>query len=149
MDKYIITNSTGQVLSIQEPAFDNAITEGWDGDIFVKQVAAGSDNTELLTQYFWNFETETLDLYPSLKPSAYHDWDGTAWVKDAVKFVRQLKIRRNALLKESDWTQIPDSPLTTEQQAVWATYRQELRDITDNLIGSETTIEDAPWPSAP
>ena len=36
---------------------------------------------------------------------------------------------RNKLLSESDWTQLPDSPLSTEKKAEWATYRQALRDM--------------------
>ena len=36
---------------------------------------------------------------------------------------------RNQLLSESDWTQLPDSPLTTEKKTEWATYRQQLRDM--------------------
>jgi hypothetical protein len=39
--------------------------------------------------------------------------------------------RRNILLKETDWTVLPDSPFTKEQQKVWKIYRQALRDITD------------------
>jgi hypothetical protein len=38
---------------------------------------------------------------------------------------------RNALLSESDWSQISDNSLTEEQKQVWREYRQELRDITD------------------
>jgi hypothetical protein len=38
--------------------------------------------------------------------------------------------QRNQLLYASDWTQIPNNPLTAEQQQAWAVYRQELRDIT-------------------
>jgi len=38
------------------------------------------------------------------------------------------RIRRNALLAASDWTQMPDVPANTSIK--WATYRQELRDIT-------------------
>jgi hypothetical protein len=37
---------------------------------------------------------------------------------------------RNEYLKESDWTQLPDSPLTVEKKQEWVTYRQELRDVT-------------------
>ena len=51
---------------------------------------------------------------------------------------------RNALLSESDWTQLPDSPLTEAQRAEWATYRQALRDITetyaDNLLEAEFPV---------
>lgn len=34
---------------------------------------------------------------------------------------------RNLLLKECDWTQVSDAPV---DQAAWAVYRQDLRDIT-------------------
>lgn len=36
---------------------------------------------------------------------------------------------RNMLLAESDWTQMPDSPLSEENKQAWATYRQALRDM--------------------
>jgi|LakMenEpi03Aug12_release.lakeMendotaPanAssembly.Ray.scaffolds.fasta_scaffold1960121_2 hypothetical protein len=35
--------------------------------------------------------------------------------------------RRNRLLYETDWTQLPDVPLANK--AAWATYRQALRDV--------------------
>lgn len=37
---------------------------------------------------------------------------------------------RNELLQASDWTQMPDSPLSNSKKAEWATYRQKLRDFT-------------------
>lgn len=39
--------------------------------------------------------------------------------------------RRLELLLKSDWTQMPDSPLDADTKAAWATYRQELRDLTE------------------
>ena len=44
----------------------------------------------------------------------------------------ELRRLRNILLKVSDWTQFADSPLTAEQKAEWATYRQALRDLPAN-----------------
>lgn len=41
-----------------------------------------------------------------------------------------IRLQRNMLLSESDWTQLSDSPLTIEKQNEWKIYRQELRDIT-------------------
>jgi len=38
-----------------------------------------------------------------------------------------IRIQRNQMLKDSDWTQLIDSPVDKE---TWATYRQALRDIT-------------------
>lgn len=49
---------------------------------------------------------------------------------------------RNQKLKDSDWTQIADS---TADKEAWATYRQALRDIT-NQEGFPWTIT---WPDAP
>ena len=43
---------------------------------------------------------------------------------------RNVRSERNALLASTDWTQSADSPLTDADKATWATYRQELRDIT-------------------
>jgi hypothetical protein len=38
-----------------------------------------------------------------------------------------IRSQRNQLLKDCDWTQLADAPV---DKAEWATYRQELRDIT-------------------
>jgi hypothetical protein len=54
---------------------------------------------------------------------------------------------RNDLLTDSDWTQMNDSPLTNEDKTAWATYRQELRDISD--LYAWPNLEDADWPVAP
>lgn len=52
---------------------------------------------------------------------------------------------RNQLLAEKDWTQISDSPLNAEQKAAWATYRQELRDVT-----AQPDFPDSiQWPTPP
>ena len=36
---------------------------------------------------------------------------------------------RNKLLAKSDWTQVPDSPLSDSKKTEWQTYRQALRDM--------------------
>jgi len=38
-----------------------------------------------------------------------------------------IRNQRNQMLKDTDWTQLEDSPV---DKAKWATYRQALRDIT-------------------
>ena len=43
-----------------------------------------------------------------------------------------LRLQRDDLLAQSDWTQVPDSPLTTSKKNEWATYRQALRDLPAN-----------------
>jgi len=43
------------------------------------------------------------------------------------KQANDIRVQRNIRLTSSDWTQLPDAPVDS---AAWATYRQELRDIT-------------------
>ena len=50
--------------------------------------------------------------------------------------------QRNSLLAASDWTQVADAPV---DQAAWAAYRQELRDVTSQ----ETFPSEVTWPVAP
>ena len=40
--------------------------------------------------------------------------------------IERMRLHRNRLLAESDWTQLPDTPI--DRQA-WANYRQALRDF--------------------
>jgi hypothetical protein len=54
----------------------------------------------------------------------------------------EARAKRNSLLAQSDWTQVADAPV---DQAAWATYRQALRDITEQE-GFPETIN---WPTAP
>ncbi|MEC4090572.1 hypothetical protein CWC22_005635 [Pseudoalteromonas rubra] len=57
----------------------------------------------------------------------------------------ELRKRRNMLLQECDWTQIPDAPIAPEQQQVWAEYRQALRDLPNGL----TDPGQVTWPELP
>lgn len=41
-----------------------------------------------------------------------------------------IRVERNSLLAESDWTQVKDSPLDEVKSQQWEVYRQALRDIT-------------------
>jgi hypothetical protein len=58
------------------------------------------------------------------------------------KLASEARVKRNELLAASDWTQVIDAPV---DQAVWATYRQELRDITTQPGFPENII----WPMQP
>lgn len=48
--------------------------------------------------------------------------------------------RRDQLLAASDWTQLPDSPLSVDDRTEWALYRQALRDL---------DMDAATWPMSP
>jgi hypothetical protein len=67
------------------------------------------------------------------------------WVEDKPLEVCafEAKQQRQRLLTESDWTQLPDVPVNTKY--AWVTYRQALRDITEQS-GYPTEII---WPTPP
>ena len=52
---------------------------------------------------------------------------------------------RDILLRQSDWTQFTDSPLTDSKKNEWKTYRQSLRD----LPATESDPENATFPTKP
>ena len=61
---------------------------------------------------------------------------------------------RNQKLLESDWTRIDDCGISTSKKAEWATYRQELRDITKTVTPVFLTrgiIDESKfsWPTKP
>ena len=62
-----------------------------------------------------------------------------AWLNGAFdRAMADLRQRRNGLLSSSDWTQLPDTTLTTSEKTAWMNYRTELRNITNGL----TTVEE-------
>jgi len=44
--------------------------------------------------------------------------------------MEKLRETRNQMLTDSDWTVMPDSPLSDSKKNEWKTYRQSLRDLT-------------------
>lgn len=135
MKNYIVyDNQTGEIQIsgiCQDEEFDILketyvyVIEGV-GDIFTYYVL-----NETLHEY-----TNEQKLTKSYKPSYDCKWSNQTfeWVDvrtDEQKFIEAealVKLKRNELLVESDWTQLPDVSLSNKNE--WASYRQQLRDIT-------------------
>jgi hypothetical protein len=81
----------------------------------------------------FNEDIETLEWNSELKD----------WVIEPISeefFWEVLRKERDLKLKESDWTQLLDSPLSESLRNSWANYRQELRDLPQNTSNPATTI---------
>ena len=78
-----------------------------------------------------------------LPPTPNHDWNGEQYVLNSSKVVEMVQAHRASLLLTSDWTQLPDVPIATQQ--AWVSYRQALRDITDQ----PNYPFEVEWPTAP
>ena len=66
----------------------------------------------------------------------------------AAEPIRLLRIDRDKLLAESDWTGLDDSALTNEKAAEWKLYRQKLRDLPSGL-NTPAKVKAAKWPTKP
>jgi len=144
-------NQHGQIVSLIEVySSDNNYVDGtvdsdgitiqsWDESL---NVSSAHDATQ---NYYWDGSS----WQPRTPfPSPYHVWQNAAWIFDSDRFFDKIRRLRNEKLTESDWTQLPDSPLSTDVKNTWAVYRQGLRDITDNLDGIES-LDDVIWPTKP
>ena len=66
--------------------------------------------------------------------------------------MKMLRSIRTQLLKDSDWTSLPDNSLSSEKKTEWATYRQELRDLPSTVspqLDSKGTLINVTWPTQP
>lgn len=69
-------------------------------------------------------------------------------VEQSVDFWITIRLQRNELLKQSDWTQVNDCPLSDSKKQEWLTYRQELRDL-PSTNQSANNIADVIFPTIP
>lgn len=148
-----IQEDTGQILRIAFPQRDLP-AEGVENGVRIVHVTeenlpserCGSDLRYFINEHWWvnGF------IHLGEKPNKHATWDHvtSAWVWDTELLLADIRTARNAKLRQSDWTQIPDSPLNEEQKAAWATYRQQLRDITEHLT-EVTNTDQVPWPTEP
>lgn len=111
----------------------------WDGSVFDSNL-----QVELFVSGYLTYFSNNCKAYfddnsePDLTPHYCPEFE-------AKKYVSRQK--RNALLAESDWTQVSDNALTDEVKAAWATYRTNLRNIPDHVKWPYLSEED--WPQKP
>lgn len=64
--------------------------------------------------------------------------------------LNQLRIERDRLLSQSDFTQLTDAPLSRSKKTAWKNYRQTLRDLPSTFteLNSDKSIT-VEWPTPP
>ncbi len=84
---------------------------GWysvDGDILGKHYKLVDGNAKAMTE------------------KQYETWFAAKRLSGAQESARHI---RTGLLVQSDWAELPTTPMSDEKRAEWATYRQALRDF--------------------
>lgn len=135
MKNYIVYNDKGKILK-------SGYCQDIDYELQVGESESILEGTaDAATQYIDNGVVTDMPE----RPVGYYKFDYTqkAWVQDYDKADAEQRIKRSRLLKESDWTQLPDVPLTNKPD--WANYRQQLRDIPEQS-GYPYNIN---WPTPP
>lgn len=72
----------------------------------------------------------------------YTEFNSNELAEKLNEISQDIRDNRNRMLIESDWTQLPDSPV---DKIIWATYRQSLRDIPQQ----STFPTQVDWPTKP
>lgn len=69
------------------------------------------------------------------------------------ELMQALRFVRAFMLSDSDWTQVPDSPLDETSKEQWRIWRQELRDLTNEItifnVGDYFEVNDPPSKGVP
>ena len=65
------------------------------------------------------------------------------------KTLKLLRAERAHLLSVTDWTQVNDSPLSTDVKKQWEDYRKKLRDLPAAQPSNLASINDVVWPTPP
>ena len=129
MPRYIVYDATGKIISAASgenallPTVDNVTEFLLECDFDINQIQDTVVDNGVLRK----------------KTQAEID------VENQPLVLAQFRSERDGLLATSDWTQMPDSPLTDEKKAEWAIYRQALRD----LPSSTTDPSNPTWPDKP
>lgn len=148
----VVVQETGEVTGTIQPATDDMISDfeacPYDTDCFFKEIDEGLWQEFNKDTYWWS--GQMWRVRPS-KPSKHHtSWSaqGNAWTLDVDSLLKEVRQERNKSLLNSDWTQLPDSPLTEAERQEWATYRQALRDLPSNNPNIQF-LADIQWPEKP
>ena len=105
----------------------------------VRFVPAEKTDNDVVTGQSFVIEGDEVLQYEQIRPKTESEI-----AEETNQKWQNIRSQRNSLLSESDWTQLPDSPLTPEKKTEWSVYRQELRDVT-----SQSDPNNIIWPIKP
>jgi len=124
--KYVLDRKSGdrkwQTYEWREPSADQ-----------VKEIA------ELLKEKYFEYQDTEQEIIQEKIYNEYGRWNKVSW--------EGIRMIRNFMLDDSDWTQMPDAQLSDEAKARWSAYRQKLRNIPTDFSGQDA--DDVRFPINP
>ena len=110
----------------------------------VKQIEESSNTFEVHSDLKWVDCDDSVKVNWTYDGSTFADEDTRTTSQKTAAEWDLVRVNRTNLLKESDWTQGADSPLTDSKKAEWVTYRQSLRNIP-----TQSDPHNITWPTKP
>lgn len=110
------------------------------------------EGMQYIDGYSYTFEDNKVYETPIIKNSAIPDPEPEKTPEELFEIaLTELRIKRDNLLIESDWTQLADIQSTYSEiwKTNWATYRQQLRDLPNKCVSGELNIYSFEWPIKP
>jgi hypothetical protein len=131
----VYQRATGRIISSGETCRPELLEQG--GDVVLMGASASPENDYVLNGRI---------VSKGPRPTPHHEFDfqTKSWRDMRTKESQWAAVRaeRDRLLAKTDWTQMPD--VSIESKTMWATYRQALRDITQQADPFNIT-----WPTPP
>jgi hypothetical protein len=115
--KYALINPKGRVIRTSDKEF--------------KFTSEGMEAVELTNEQAGQVEASGEPLF--LVEGDLLTRKAKLWKEQPETVKELLRPERNRLLAESDWTQLNDTTIPEDKLVAWAAYRQDLRDLTDNI----------------
>lgn len=143
-NSYAMCDNTGRVLHIvKSPYYEMSHGKVMPDGLFAYELPPELTSAQALNMLC--IEGKWTEKPP--RPDPTYKWTADGWVPDVTMNWAEIRHKRLRLIIESDWTQLPDTPLTPEQKNAWATYRQELRDMPSSQ--PTATLSTIVWPTRP
>jgi hypothetical protein len=117
MKNALINTETKRIIKVKDGEFSDYFED--EEVVSISDTIASDFESSTETMYLIDDQLKTLDQ--------------KIWINSPEIVKNNIRYIRNKLLADSDWTQLVDSPFTSSEKADWATYRQSLRDLTDNI----------------
>lgn len=115
--KYALINLKGLVVETSDEEFTFTL----EGTEVVELTDEQAEQVEASSEPLFLIEEELLTSKAKL------------WREQPETVKGLLRPERNRLLAGSDWTQLNDTTIPEDKLAAWAAYRQDLRDLTDDI----------------
>jgi len=115
-----------------------------DGTTIVHIDFVVQDKSDFIQTHYWDGDWKERE--PS--PNRHSTWVDGEWVWNQEDLMNEVRSIRTNLLYGCDWTQLSDSPLSTDMKNAWTGYRQELRDL-EFVNSNITNIDQVTWPTQP